>query len=46
MPKATDQEAEVTPEDIEQAKMWVQKYGSRKLVALLDAKVKDEGDFS
>jgi hypothetical protein len=43
--KATDKDAEITPEDIERAKMWVSKYGSNRFVAMLEAKPEDEGDF-
>lgn len=45
LPEATEQEAEITPEDIERAKQWVAKYGSQTLKGMLEAKVKDEGGF-
>lgn len=44
--EATEQDAEITPQDIEQAKMFVEKFGTPRLKGMLEAKIKDEGDFT
>jgi len=45
LPKATDKDAEVTTENIEQARAWARKFGSPAYVAMLDAELADAGDF-
>ena len=46
LPVANDSDAEITPQDIEQAKMFVKKYGSPRFVAMLEAKPDDGDDFA
>jgi hypothetical protein len=43
--EVTDQDVEITPEDIERVKMYVEKFGTLRLKGMLAAKVEDEGDF-
>ena len=43
--EATEKDAEITPEDIDRAKMFVDKFGSPRLKAMLEAKLEDTGDF-
>jgi len=45
LPKSTDQDAEITTEDIEQAKMYVEKFGTPPFKGMLAARPEDEGDF-
>lgn len=45
LPKATDEDAEITLNDIEQAKAWARKFGSPAFVAMLDAELADDRGF-
>jgi len=45
LPPFTDAEIEITDEDIEQARLWAEKYGDDTLLAMWDAEPVDEGFF-
>lgn len=45
LPKAKDEDAEITPEDIEAAKAWAREYGTARYNAMLEATPAGDEDF-
>ena len=45
LPKATDEDIEVTAEDIEQAKEWARQNGTPRMIALLEAEAAGNEEF-